>query len=109
MGESAATMTIPVTFTVRPVEGGVHVTVRLGINTEPGQRLNRAGRPVKPHFVEEVTIRHNERTVLTVYLGPAVARRPELSFRLERTRPGEVIVLAGKDNRGTAFNAEHRL
>jgi sulfur-oxidizing protein SoxZ len=102
-------MAIPVTFTVRPADGGVRVTVQFGIDTEPGQRLDRAGRPVKPYFVEEVTIRHNERTVLTAYLGPAMARRPELSFRLERTRPGELIVLAGKDNRGAAFNAEHRL
>jgi len=102
-------MAIPVTFTVRPADGGVQVTVQFGIDTEPGQRLDRAGRPVKPHFVEEVTIRHNERTVLTAYLGPAMARKPELSFRLDGARGGEAIALTGRTNRGEMFEAVHRL
>jgi sulfur-oxidizing protein SoxZ len=101
-------MAIPVTFTVRPADGGVQVTVQFGIDTEPGQRLDRAGRTVKPYFIEEVVVRHNERTVLTAYLGPAMARKPELSFRLENTRPGEVISLSGRDNRGNEFDASHR-
>lgn len=102
-------MTIPVTFTVRPADGGIQVTVRFGIDTEPGQRLDRAGRTVKPYFIEEVVVRHNERTVLTAYLGPAMARKPELSFKLENVRAGEVIAITGRDNRGTAFEAMQRL
>jgi sulfur-oxidizing protein SoxZ len=102
-------MAIPVTFTVRPADGGVQVTIQFGIDTEAGQRLDRAGRPVKPHFVEEVTIRHNERTVLTAYLGPAMARKPELSFRLDGARAGEALALAGRTNRGEMFEAVHRL
>ena len=102
-------MAIPVTFTVKPADGGVQVTVQFGIDTEPGQKLDRMGRPVKPYFIEEVVVRHNERTVLTTYLGPAMARKPELSFRLEKARPGEVISLAGRDNRGIEFDATHRL
>ena len=102
-------MAIPVTFTVRPADGGVQVTVQFGIDTEPGQRLDRAGRTVKAHFIEEVVVRHNERTVLTAYLGPAMARKPELSFRLENTRPGEVISIKGRDNRENPFEAVHRL
>ena len=102
-------MAIPVTFTVRPADGGVQVTVQFGIDTEPGQRLDRAGRTVKAHFIEEVVVRHNERTVLTAYLGPAMARKPEISFRLENTRPGEVISIKGRDNRENPFEAVHRL
>jgi sulfur-oxidizing protein SoxZ len=102
-------MSIPVTFTVKPADGGVQVTVRFGIDTEPGQRLDKAGRPVKSHFIEEVAIRHNERTVLTAYLGAAMSRNPELSFGLQNARAGEVIIVAGRDNRGEAFDAKHRI
>ena len=109
MGEGTAAMTIPVTFTVRPAGGGIQVTVRFGIDTEPGQRLDRSGRTVKPHYIEEVTIRHNERTVLTAYLGPAIARQPALSFRLESGRTGGVVAVAGRSNRGEMIEATHRL
>jgi hypothetical protein len=102
-------MAIPVTFTVRPADGGVQVTVQFGIDTEPGQRLDRAGRTVKPHFIEEVVVRYNERTVMTAYLGPAMARKPEISFRLENTRAGEVISAMGRDNRGAVFEGTYRL
>ena len=102
-------MTIPVTFTVRPADGGIQVTVRFGIDTEPGQRLDRSGRTVKPHFIEEVVVRHNERTVLTAYLGPAMARKPELSFGLDKARANELVSVTGRDNRGERFEAMHRL
>jgi sulfur-oxidizing protein SoxZ len=102
-------MAIPVTFTVRPVDSGVQVTARFGIATEPGQRLDKAGRLVKPHFIEEVVVRHGERIVLTAYLGPAMSRQPELSFRLEGVRPGETIAVTGRTNQGEAFEAAHRL
>ena len=102
-------MAIPVTFTVRPADGGVQVTVQFGIDTEPGQRLDRAGRTVKAHFIEEVVVRHNERTVLVAYLGPAMARRPALSFGLDRARADDLVSVTGRDNRGERLEAVHRL
>jgi hypothetical protein len=102
-------MSIPVTFTVLPEKGGVRVTVRFGIATEAGQRLDNSGRAVKPHFVEELAVQHNNRTVMTAYLGPAMARNPQVSFRLEKASPGETIAVSGKDNRDTAFEASHRI
>jgi len=67
---------------------------------ETGQRKDEEGNVIPAHFIQEVTVVCNDRTVLKAQWGPAVSRDPFLSFKFEGAGKGDEVTITWLDNEG---------
>jgi sulfur-oxidizing protein SoxZ len=87
---------------IRASMQGDKVLVRLLMSheMESGQRKDADGKVVPAHFIREVQVKHNGRTVLAAQWGPAVSKNPFLQFSFSGGKPGDRIQVSWVDNRG---------
>ena len=67
---------------------------------ETGQRKDIDGKLVPVHFIQEMSVRVNGRTLLEGQISQAVSRNPVFSFRLQGVKAGDKLEIAWLDNRG---------
>lgn len=67
---------------------------------ETGQRKNAKGELVPLHFIQNVLIVHNGRTVLDAQWSQAVSRNPFLGVRVKGAKAGDKISVTWVDNKG---------
>lgn len=67
---------------------------------ETGQRKDAGGKIVPMHFIQEVTVRVNDKVMLEGQISQAVSRNPVFSFRLKGIKAGDKLEIAWLDNRG---------
>ena len=80
--------------------GSAIVRILMMHEMESGQRKDTAGKTIPAWHITDVTAQHNDKTVLTGYWGPAVAKNPFLQFTIKGAKTGDKIVITWKDNRG---------
>jgi sulfur-oxidizing protein SoxZ len=74
---------------------------------ESGNRRDGdSGERVPAHYIQEIVCEHNGQVVMTAYWGPAVAKNPFWSLRINGGRPGDTIRIRWIDNRGETAAAE---
>lgn len=74
---------------------------------ETGRRQDAAtGQTVPAHFIQEVKISHNGKTVASGQFGTGVSRDPYLALRLRDARPGDTIRVEWSDNLGQSDHEE---
>lgn len=84
----------------------VEVKVLMAHAMETGQRKNQAGEPIPAHFIQEVSVTHGARTVLSAQWGPAVSANPFLSFKFKGGEKGGTIRVTWTDNKGDSRTDE---
>ena len=96
---------------VRAKFDGDVVLVRLLVShpMETGLRKNPEGVLVPAHFIELLTITHQDRTVLSAQWGPAVSKNPFVSFRFKGGKKGDKINISWSDNLGQSASEEATL
>ena len=67
---------------------------------ETGQRKDTGGNLVPQHFIQEMTVKLNGRTLIDGQISQAVSRNPVFSFRLKGVKAGDKLEIAWLDNRG---------
>ena len=67
---------------------------------ETGQRRDAKGEIVPLHFIQNVVITHNGKTVLDAQWSQAVSRNPFLGLRIKGARTGDKISVTWMDNKG---------
>jgi len=67
---------------------------------ETGLRKDKAGNTIPAHFIEEVTCKHQDKTVFTALWGIAISKNPYLSFTLPGVKQGDAISISWLDNKG---------
>lgn len=67
---------------------------------ETGQRKNEQGQLVAAHYITNVTVTHNGKTVLNADWSQAVSRNPFLGLRVKNAKLGDKITVTWVDNRG---------
>jgi sulfur-oxidizing protein SoxZ len=87
---------------IRAQAAGDKATVRVLMNheMESGQRKDAAGKTIPAWYIQQVSARHNGRTVLTAQWGPAVSKNPFLQFNVKGAKAGDRISISWIDNRG---------
>lgn len=93
-------MAEPMRIRANMVVDKIEVKMLMEHPMETGLRKDAKGTAVPPHFIQNVTVTHNGRTVLSTQWGTAVAKNPFLSFRFKGGKPGEKIVATWIDNKG---------
>jgi sulfur-oxidizing protein SoxZ len=79
---------------------GVEVRVLMSHEMESGQRRDSGGNVVPAHFIQNVTVSHAGKPVLSAEWGPAVAKNPYLQFKFKGGKKGEKVTVVWVDNKG---------
>jgi sulfur-oxidizing protein SoxZ len=58
------------------------------------------------HFIQNITVKHNGRTVIESEISQAVSRNPVFSFRLKGGAKGDKIEVSWLDNKGETNRIE---
>jgi sulfur-oxidizing protein SoxZ len=67
---------------------------------ETGQRKDASGTLLPTHFIQEVSVRLNGRSVIEGQISQAVSRNPVFAFRLKGVKAGDKLEIAWLDNKG---------
>jgi sulfur-oxidizing protein SoxZ len=76
---------------------------------ETGFRTDAAGRPISAHYITDVEISVQGRTVFSATLSRAVSQDPLLYFRFEGGRSGDTIRVMWTDTRGERRTDEAKI
>jgi len=87
-------------------QGYTEVRVLMTHPMETGQRKDPDGKLVPLHFIQNITVKLNGRTVVEAEVSQAVSRNPVLSFRLKGGAKGDKIEVSWLDNKGETNQIE---
>lgn len=93
---------------IRATENGgvVEVKVLMSHIMETGQRKDASGNVVPAHFIQNVSVTCNGKTVLSAQWGPAVSKDPFMSFKFKGAAKGDKVVVTWTDNKGDSRTDE---
>lgn len=86
--------------------GYTDVRVLMSHPMETGQRKGPDGKLVPLHFIQNLTVKVNGRTVIEGQTSQAVSRNPVFSFRLKGGAKGDRIEVSWLDNKGETNKTE---
>jgi len=68
---------------------------------ETGLRKDKkTGEPIPAHFIQEVTAKWKDQTVMTALWSGGVSKNPYLSFKFNGGEEGDEIMISWVDNKG---------
>lgn len=76
-----------------PMETGFHVD-------------EETGEVIPAHYINLVTVKHNERVILSCDWSRAVSKNPYLSFMFDGAKPGDKLVLNWIDTKNNTDSVE---
>jgi sulfur-oxidizing protein SoxZ len=87
--------------------GGItEIRVLMTHPMETGQRKDPEGKLVPVHFIQNVTVKVNGKTVIESQTSQAVSRNPVFSFRVKGGAKGDKIEVSWLDNQGDTNRIE---
>lgn len=87
---------------VRAIEqaGITEVKVLMQHEMETGLRKDASGKLVPAHFIQQLSVLHNGREVLSAQLGPSISKNPFLGFKFSGGAKGDRVTVTWIDNLG---------
>ncbi len=87
---------------IRAQVAGPNATVRvlMAHEMETGQRKDSSGKTIPAWHIQQVSAKHNDKTVMTAQWGPAVAKNPFLQFTIKGAKAGDKVSITWVDNKG---------
>ncbi|MDB0567418.1 thiosulfate oxidation carrier complex protein SoxZ [Ralstonia solanacearum] len=87
---------------IRATENGgvTDVKILMKHDMETGQRKDTAGKIVPAWHITNVTVQHNDKTVLDAQFGPAVSKDPFLNLKFKGAAKGDKVAVTWVDNHG---------
>jgi len=82
------------------------VRVLMGHPMETGQRKDSAGKIIPLHFIQELTVKLNGKTVIEGQVSQAISRNPVFSFRVKGAKSGDKVEISWLDNKGDKNSTE---
>ena len=76
---------------------------------ETGQRKDGSGKIVPMHFIQNVEVKVNGKTVVEGQVSQAVSRNPVFSFRVKGVKAGDKVEVSWLDNKGDTNKTETAL
>ena len=88
------------------VAGGIEVRALINHPMSIGERDKTSGKIVNAHYIEEVVVALNGKTILQGDWSSGIARNPYLMFKVRGAMPGDKLQLSWKDNKGGSDSHE---
>ena len=86
--------------------GFTEVRVLMTHPMETGQRKDSDGKLLPLHFIQNVVVKVNGKTVMEGQISQAVSRNPVFSFRVKGGAKGDRIEVSWLDNQGQTNKTE---
>lgn len=100
-------MSEPIALSLRQKDQLVELVVRVLHPVEPGVAVDlKSGKTVPADFLQTISIRLNEKTLLEGQLGSALAKNPRFSFSFAGIRAGDKFLVSCTDTKGRTFEQE---
>ncbi|ENO89463.1 thiosulfate oxidation carrier complex protein SoxZ [Thauera linaloolentis] len=99
-------MANPIRIRAAARDGVTEVRVLMSHVMETGQRKDASGAVIPAHFITELTVRHNDRVVLSAEFGPSVSANPYLAFKFNGGAKGDRVEVSWIDNKGDTRSDE---
>jgi len=93
-------MADPMRIRAQVAGGNATVRVLMAHEMETGLRKDSAGKLIPAWYIQQVTAKHNDKTVMTAQWGPAVAKNPFLQFTIKGAKAGDRVAITWIDNKG---------
>jgi len=87
-------------------QGFTEVRVLMTHPMETGLRKDAEGKIVPLHFIQNIEVKVNGKTVVDSQVSQAVSRNPVFTFRLKGGAKGDKIQVRWLDNRGESNSTE---
>ena len=85
------------------------VRVLMNHPMETGQRKDSSGNLIPVHFIQEITVKLNGKSVIEAQVSQAVSRNPVFSFRVKGAKAGDRLEISWLDNKGEKNSTETAL
>ena len=87
--------------------GGVtDIRVLMTHPMETGQRKDQDGKLVPMHFIQNITVKLNGKTVVESQISQGVSRNPVFTFRVKGGAKGDKVEVSWVDNTGESNRTE---
>jgi sulfur-oxidizing protein SoxZ len=87
-------------------DGVADIRVLMNHPMETGQRKDSAGKVIPLHFIQNLTVKLNGKTVIEGQISQAISRNPVFSFRVKGAKAGDKIEISWLDNKGETNKTE---
>ena len=81
-------------------DGVTEIKVLMNHEMETGQRKDASGAVIPAWFINEVTAKLGDKTVLQAQWGPSVSKNPFLAFKVKGGKAGDTVTVTWVDNKG---------
>jgi sulfur-oxidizing protein SoxZ len=90
------------TIRVRAASSGETTEVQALIQhpMDSGYVKDAQGAIIPPHFIQQLTFEHDDKTVFVANWGPAVAKDPYVKFSFKGGKKGDDLKISWVDNKG---------
>jgi len=86
--------------------GVTEIRVLMAHPMETGQRKGADGQLVPMHFIQNVTVKLNGKTVVDAQISQGVSRNPVFSFKVKGGNKGDKVEVSWLDNHGETNSTE---
>ena len=87
-------------------DGSIEVKALINHAMETGQRKDKkTGELIPAHYIEEVVVTANDKTIMTAKWGTSVSKNPYLAFSYKGAK-GDKLKLTWKDKTGESDSAD---
>lgn len=90
---------------VKEKKGSVNVKALVAHPMLTGLTKDADGKKIPAHFINEVKVTANDKTVMQAHWGAAVSRHPYISFDFAG-KSGDVVKFSWTDNQGNTGSAD---
>lgn len=80
--------------------GNTDVRVLMTHPMETGQRKDADGKLLPLHFIQNVAVKVNGKTVMDGQISQAVSRNPVFAFKVKGAKAGDKLSITWQDNKG---------
>jgi len=93
-------MAAPMRMRAQQTSGVTEVKILMKHDMETGLRKDDAGKLVPAHYIQTVSVMHQDKEVLAAQFGPSIAKDPFLAFKFKGGVKGEKVIVTWHDNLG---------
>ncbi len=70
-------------------------------------RDENTGKLIPAHYIQKLTIQHNDKVIVSANLGGSISKDPYFAFRLNNAQTGDKISVSWLDNQQFSDNQDH--
>ena len=85
------------------LEGKIQIRTLISHPMEHGRNKDEAtGQLIPAHYIQELMLKHNDKTIVSSQLGAGISKNPYFAFMLKGGKAGDEINVSWKDNLGNS-------